>query len=95
MSSFIRASVTDPGIFPRNVHPLEYEDSDDPLSVGPPQTGWTMIKPNSRKGNQPLEVPVKYCKTCRIWRPPRCHHCRVCDNCIGKSCCLHLICIAD
>ncbi|KAF3907870.1 hypothetical protein ABW20_dc0109166 [Dactylellina cionopaga] len=84
MSSFIRASVTDPGIFPRNVHPLEYEDGDveDALAVGPPETGWTMIKPNRRRGSQPLEVPVKYCKTCRIWRPPRCHHCRVCDNCI-------------
>ncbi|EPS36814.1 hypothetical protein H072_9656 [Dactylellina haptotyla CBS 200.50] len=82
MSSFIRASVTDPGIFPRNVHPLEYEDGEDPLAVGPPETGWTMIKPNQRRGSQPLEVPVKYCKTCRIWRPPRCHHCRVCDNCI-------------
>ncbi|KAK6502329.1 Eukaryotic peptide chain release factor GTP-binding subunit [Arthrobotrys conoides] len=82
MSSFIRASVTDPGIFPRNIHPLEYEEGEDPLAVGPPETGWTMIKPNMRRGSQPLEVPVKYCKTCRIWRPPRCHHCRVCDNCI-------------
>ncbi|KAF3186011.1 Eukaryotic peptide chain release factor GTP-binding subunit [Orbilia oligospora] len=76
MSSFIRASVTDPGIFPRNIHPLEYEEGEDPLAVGPPETGWTMIKPNMRRGSQPLEVPVKYCKTCRIWRPPRCHHCR-------------------
>ena len=29
-----------------------------------------------------MDVPTKYCKTCNIWRPPRCHHCRVCDNCI-------------
>lgn len=29
-----------------------------------------------------MEVPTKFCKTCNIWRPPRCHHCRVCDNCI-------------
>ncbi len=29
-----------------------------------------------------MDVPVKYCKTCNIWRPPRCHHCRACDNCI-------------
>ena len=29
-----------------------------------------------------MDVPVKYCKTCNIWRPPRCYHCRVCDNCI-------------
>ena len=29
-----------------------------------------------------MDVPTKYCKTCNIWRPPRCHHCRICDNCI-------------
>lgn len=29
-----------------------------------------------------MDVPVKFCKTCNIWRPPRCHHCRICDNCI-------------
>ncbi|EMF08091.1 uncharacterized protein SEPMUDRAFT_152377 [Sphaerulina musiva SO2202] len=29
-----------------------------------------------------MEVPTKYCKTCKIWRPPRAHHCRVCDACI-------------
>lgn len=29
-----------------------------------------------------MDVPVKYCKTCNVWRPPRCYHCRVCDNCV-------------
>ncbi|KAK5164201.1 Eukaryotic peptide chain release factor GTP-binding subunit [Saxophila tyrrhenica] len=29
-----------------------------------------------------MEVPTKYCKSCAIWRPPRAHHCRVCDACI-------------
>src|SRR5271154_2437017 len=29
-----------------------------------------------------MDVPVKYCKSCDIWRPPRCYHCRVCDNCV-------------
>lgn len=29
-----------------------------------------------------MDVPVKYCKTCNIWRPPRTYHCRVCDNCV-------------
>ena len=32
--------------------------------------------------NAAMDVPTKYCKTCNIWRPPRCHHCRTCDNCI-------------
>lgn len=29
-----------------------------------------------------MEVPVKFCKSCNVWRPPRAHHCRVCDSCI-------------
>lgn len=29
-----------------------------------------------------MEVPIKFCKSCNIWRPPRAHHCRVCDSCI-------------
>ena len=32
--------------------------------------------------SEAMDVPVKYCKTCNIWRPPRCYHCRICDNCV-------------
>lgn len=82
ISSFVHASVTDPGILPRNLHPLPPpENSDDPLTLGPPTTQWTTIK-SAGTPNGAMDVPTKYCKTCNIWRPPRCHHCRVCDNCI-------------
>lgn len=82
ISSFVHASVTDPGILPRNLHPLSApEDSDDPLTLGPPTTQWTTIK-SAGTPNGAMDVPTKYCKTCNIWRPPRCHHCRICDSCI-------------
>ncbi|TVY40825.1 Palmitoyltransferase, partial [Lachnellula occidentalis] len=81
VSSFLHASLSDPGIFPRNLHPMPPPDeNEDPLALGPPQSDWTLIK--FYKSSQSMEVPTKYCKTCNIWRPPRAHHCRLCDSCI-------------
>ncbi|KAJ0422130.1 DHHC palmitoyltransferase-domain-containing protein [Aspergillus carlsbadensis] len=81
-SSFIHASMVDPGVIPRNLHQMPPPDpSDDPLAIGPPTTDWVMVK-LATSDVAAMDVPVKYCKTCSIWRPPRCYHCRVCDNCI-------------
>ncbi|USP82661.1 uncharacterized protein yc1106_09935 [Curvularia clavata] len=82
VSSFLHASASDPGILPRNLHPFPPPNpNDDPLSLGPPTTEWTMVV-SAVGANAAMEVPTKYCKSCNIWRPPRAHHCRVCDNCI-------------
>ncbi|KAL2269477.1 hypothetical protein VTJ83DRAFT_1661 [Remersonia thermophila] len=82
MSSFLHASVSDPGILPRNLHRFPPPDeNEDPLTLGPPTTEWVLVK-SALPNTAAMEVPTKYCKTCNIWRPPRTHHCRLCDNCV-------------
>ena len=82
LSSFIHASVSDPGILPRNLHPFPPVNvNEDPLQLGPATNDWTLVK-SAEASAAAMEVPVKHCRTCNIWRPPRAHHCRLCDNCV-------------
>ncbi|KAL6866699.1 DHHC palmitoyltransferase domain-containing protein [Trichoderma novae-zelandiae] len=81
-SSFLHASISDPGILPRNLHQFPpLAPHEDPLRVDPPTNDWTLIK-SAEPTAAAMEFPVKHCRTCNIWRPPRAHHCRLCDNCI-------------
>ncbi|KAI0532806.1 palmitoyltransferase ERF2 [Xylaria digitata] len=82
MSSFLRASMTDPGILPRNLHQFPpVDENEDPLRLAPPTNDWTLIK-SAESSIAAMEVPTKFCRSCNIWRPPRAHHCRLCDNCV-------------
>ncbi|KAI0487648.1 palmitoyltransferase ERF2 [Xylaria cf. heliscus] len=82
ISSFLRASTSDPGILPRNLHQFPPPDeNEDPLRLAPPTNDWTLIK-SAESSIAAMEVPTKFCKSCDIWRPPRAHHCRLCDNCV-------------
>ena len=31
-----------------------------------------------------LEVKLKFCVTCNLFRPPRATHCGICNNCVGE-----------
>ena len=86
MSCFFHTAFTDPGIIPRaspdEAAYIERFESEIPNggnpqnSRPPPRTKEIIIN------NQPIKV--KYCFTCKIFRPPRANHCSICDNCVDR-----------
>ncbi|XP_030542347.1 probable protein S-acyltransferase 6 [Rhodamnia argentea] len=77
-------SGRDPGIVPRSTHPPETanfiensENKEGQLSERrPSRTKEVMING--------IPVKIKYCDTCMLFRPPRCSHCSICDNCVER-----------
>lgn len=80
-------SSRDPGIIPRNSNPPEEEfryDSSVSADVGGRQTPTLQFPRTKEVMVNGLPVRVKYCETCMLYRPPRCSHCSICNNCVER-----------
>lgn len=66
----IKTGSTDPGILPRNPSP--------PVEEGEKVDKFRDETIGGRS------VRFKWCRTCHIYRPPRCSHCSICDHCVLK-----------
>ncbi|XP_078067661.1 palmitoyltransferase ZDHHC9 isoform X1 [Mustelus asterias] len=85
MAMLLRTSFSDPGVLPR-AEPdeaafveMEIEAANGNVPAGqrpPPRIKDIQIN------NQIIKL--KYCYTCKIFRPPRASHCSVCDNCVER-----------
>ncbi|KAL5222928.1 hypothetical protein ABZP36_027641 [Zizania latifolia] len=77
-------SGRDPGIIPRNTQPPEPEGfhvSNDTGVQTPQQFRLPRTKDVIVNG---ISVKIKYCDTCMLYRPPRCSHCSICNNCVER-----------
>ncbi|XP_062195721.1 probable protein S-acyltransferase 7 isoform X3 [Phragmites australis] len=77
-------SGRDPGIIPRNTHPPEPEAIDGINDIGG-QTPQQFRLPRTKEVVvNGISVRIKYCDTCMLYRPPRCSHCSICNNCVER-----------
>ncbi|KAL6960345.1 protein S-acyltransferase [Sarracenia purpurea var. burkii] len=80
-------SARDPGIIPRNLHPPEEEfcyESSASIEAGGRPTPSLQLPRTKEIIVDGLPVKIKYCDTCMLYRPPRCSHCSICDNCVER-----------
>ncbi|XP_050390392.2 palmitoyltransferase ZDHHC18-B isoform X2 [Patella vulgata] len=85
MSTLFRTSFSDPGVIPRST-PDEAAEIEKQIEVPntsspgtyrpPPRTREVVVKGQV--------IKLKYCFTCKIFRPPRASHCSLCDNCVER-----------
>ncbi|PUZ45083.1 hypothetical protein GQ55_8G191800 [Panicum hallii var. hallii] len=81
----VLTSGRDPGIIARNARPPEPDDADSTASpaAGGRAPSWS-LPPTRDVYVNGMVVKVKYCHTCMLYRPPRCSHCSVCNNCVDR-----------
>ncbi|XP_078493481.1 uncharacterized protein LOC100176409 [Ciona intestinalis] len=69
--NFIMAGIKDPGVYAKRTEPEDDEDDfRAPVHI-------TALIHN-------VSVRMKWCSTCKFYRPPRVSHCSACNNCIEK-----------
>ncbi|XP_051663164.1 palmitoyltransferase ZDHHC18 isoform X1 [Manacus candei] len=81
ISCLLQTSFRDPGILPRAT-PSEAADLEKRID----SMGTSTYRPPARTMEVVINkyvVKLKYCYTCKMFRPPRTSHCSVCDNCVG------------
>uniref|UniRef100_A0A8C4T5Q1 Palmitoyltransferase n=1 Tax=Erpetoichthys calabaricus TaxID=27687 RepID=A0A8C4T5Q1_ERPCA len=80
--SLLQTSFSDPGILPRAT-PDEAADVEKHID----NSGSSTYRPPPRTKEVVINdqvVKLKYCFTCKMFRPPRTSHCSLCDNCVER-----------
>ena len=84
------AVFTDPGRVPENWRPIIDEEENEaqlePLSTPPSLNGGSASTADRTTENGSTRLPnIRYCRKCSCFKPPRSHHCSVCEYCLWKT----------
>ena len=84
--TLVLTSGRDPGIVPRNAYPPEPEpeDYDVTANINDGQSPRPRLPRTKNVIVNGITVKIKYCDSCQLYRPLRCSHCSVCDNCVER-----------
>ncbi|OXB70993.1 UNVERIFIED_CONTAM: hypothetical protein H355_012545 [Colinus virginianus] len=82
ISCLLQTSCRDPGILPRAT-PSEAADLEKRIDAMGTSTYRLPARTMEVVINKYV-VKLKYCYTCKMFRPPRTSHCSVCDNCVER-----------
>ncbi|XP_063361522.1 palmitoyltransferase ZDHHC18-like [Cydia amplana] len=77
LCALLRTALTDPGILPRAAPAEAALDAPTATAARPPPRAREVLV----RGRV---VKLKYCFTCKLFRPPRASHCSLCDNCVER-----------
>lgn len=72
--NYLKSVKTDPGRVPENWKDLSTQNKSSETS---PELNLIEIPPPSINDS-------KYCKQCKLFKPPRTHHCSECNRCVLK-----------
>jgi len=83
LCNLFRTACSDPGIIPRasdaEADHIEKHIRDEEIKTG------KLNKPRTKIVRiNGMEMKLKFCYTCRIFRPPRASHCSLCNNCVER-----------
>nr|XP_061792989.1 palmitoyltransferase ZDHHC9-like [Nerophis lumbriciformis] len=85
IAMLLRTSFSDPGVLPRALpEEARFIEMEIEAANGNVPSGQ---RPPPRIRNVEINnqiVKLKYCYTCKIFRPPRASHCSICDNCVDR-----------
>lgn len=87
LSMLFRTSFSDPGVIPRASNEQAKQIEKQYLEEERAISNFKGYRPPMRIKEVEINgvtIKLKYCFTCKIFRPPRASHCSICDNCVER-----------